>query len=96
MINKLKKPIIHKSIIFSATRLPTKKLKFISFVRLDKSFALPKSPALNGRILFKKYPMCVVDIYWLKLSSFGESRSILHLKDLSTKVIRVIKNARKI
>lgn len=53
----LKKPIIHKSIIFSATKLPSKKLNLILFEWLDRSFALPKSPALNGRMLLRKYPI---------------------------------------
>ena len=53
----LNNPTIHKSIIFSATKLPTRKLNFILVELLDNSFALAKSPALNGSMLFKKYPI---------------------------------------
>ena len=53
----LNNPTIHKSIIFSATRLPTRKLNFILFELFDKSLALAISPALNGSMLFKKYPI---------------------------------------
>ena len=56
IIKMLNNPTIHKSIIFSATKLPTRKLNFILVELFDKSFALAKSPALNGSILFKKYP----------------------------------------
>ena len=56
IIKMLNNPTIHKSIIFSATKLPTRKLTFILVELFDKSFALAKSPALNGSILFKKYP----------------------------------------
>ena len=55
IIKMLNNPTIHKSIIFSATKLPTRKLNFILVELFDKSFALAKSPALNGSILFKKY-----------------------------------------
>ena len=53
----LNNPTIHKSIIFSATKLPITKLNFIVFELTDKSLALAISPALNGSMLFKKYPI---------------------------------------
>ena len=83
----LKKPIIHKSIIFSATKLPSKKLNLIWFEWFDRSFALPKSPALNGRILLRKYPIWVVEIYLFNFRLLGESNKIFHLIDLKMNVI---------
>ena len=92
----LNNPTIHKSIIFSATKLPTRKLNFILVELLDNSFALAKSPALNGSILFKKYPIWVVEIYFCNSRCFGESNKIFHLNDLRMNVTKVVINAAKI
>ena len=92
----LNNPMIHKSIIFSATKLPTRKLNFKLVDMFDKSFALAKSPALNGSILFKKYPTWVVEIYFCIFSSFGESNKIFHLNDLRMNVTKVAINATRI